>query len=217
MKKSDMTEAELQELLASDAALLAEFRANPRPFLACAGLVCPEEVNIHLVENDAQNVTLIIGNPDLYSREQFASMPEPMVAVLTRAFGDPGFRSFLLSAPVDAIFLETGYRIPDGTAVTVRQTTENDLYFPIFVRGETRSKSGSDVHEEQNKESDELSDLELEEITGGLAGASSHISSLKMLSAMAPSPQSNAPPAQADTLTDRQRAVLNAALNKPRI
>lgn len=208
MKKSDMTAAELQELLASDAALLAEFRANPRPFLACAGLVCPEEVNIHLVENDAQNVTLIIGNQDLYSREQLASMPEPMVAVLTRAFGDPGFRSFLLSAPVDAIFLETGYRIPDGTTVTVRQTTENDIYFPIFAASEAR--------EGQKNESGELSDLELEEITGGLASAGSHVSILKMLSAMAPSPESNALPVKTEPLTDQQRAVLSAALDKLR-
>jgi hypothetical protein len=208
MKKSDMTAAELQELLASDAALLAEFRADPRPFLACAGLVCPEGVNIHLVENDAQNVTLIIGNQDLYSREQFASMPEPMVAVLTRAFGDPGFRSFLLSAPVDAIFLETGYRIPDGTKVTVRQTTEKDIYFPIFAASEAR--------EGQKNDSGELSDLELEEITGGLAGAGSHVSILKMLSALAPSPESNALPVKTEPLTDQQRAVLSAALDKLR-
>ena len=203
-----MTAAELQELLASDAALLAEFRANPRPFLACAGLVCPEEVNIHLVENDAQNVTLIIGNQDLYSREQLASMPAPLVSVLTRAFDDPGFRAFLLSAPVDAIFLETGYRIPDGTTVTVRQTTEKDIYFPIFAASEAR--------EGQKNESGELSDLELEEITGGLAGAGSHVSILKMLSALAPSPESNALPVKADLLTDKQRAVLSSALDKLR-
>ena len=90
MKKLDMIAGEFQELLASDAALLAEFRANPRPFLACVGLVYPDEVNIHLVENDPRNITLIIGDKDLYSREQLASLPAPLVAVLTRPFYDPG-------------------------------------------------------------------------------------------------------------------------------
>jgi len=208
MKKLDMIAGEFQELLASDAALLAEFRANPRPFLACMGLVYPDEVNIHLVENDPRNITLIIGDKDLYSREQLASLPAPVVAVLTRAFDDPGFRAFLLSAPVDAIFLETGYRIPDGTTVTVRQTTEKDIYFPIFVVSEAR--------EEQKAESGELSDLELESISGGLAGAGSHVSTLKMLSTMAPSPQSNALSVNADPLTDKQVAVLTAALHKLR-
>jgi hypothetical protein len=68
----------------------------------------------------------------------------------------------------------------------------------------------------QKAESDELSDLELEEITGGLGGASTHVSILKMLSTMAPSTLSNALPVKADPLTDKQVAALTAALHKLR-
>jgi hypothetical protein len=151
---ANLTFESFQARVDTDPAYRAAFIANPRPVLAEMGIVYPELATVHVVENDATHISLVLGNKELYTPKQLAAMPHEIRAVLTRSFVDPEFKQFLLSRPVDAIFLEIGYRVPDTTAVTTYEATEKDIYFPIFA-------TARKLNEE------ELSELELEQVAGG--------------------------------------------------
>jgi len=151
---STLTKEALQEKLATDAAFRAEFIANPRPVLAQIGLIYPDATAVHVVETGFRDVALIIGGEGMYPEEQLKSMPPQMSAVITRSFVDPGFKALLLSNPVEALFLEVGYRVPDGSTVRTYEATDKDAYFLIF-------------DEAKPLDAEELSDLELEQVSGG--------------------------------------------------
>jgi len=151
---STLTQKVLQEKLSTDATFRAEFIANPKPALAQIGLIYPDSTTVHVVATGFRDVALIVGGEGMYTEKHLESMPPQMSAVITRSFVDPGFKALLLSNPVEALFLEVGYRVPDGSTVRTYEATEKDAYFLIFDGAKPL-------------DAEELSDLELDQVSGG--------------------------------------------------
>jgi len=150
---------EINRRLATDARFREDYKANPKPVLAQFGHVYPESVSVHIVETSPAAYALILGAEDTYGPGQLESMPPSVATVVKRSFTDSGFRHLLTANPVEAIFLETGFRVPEAATVTVFETTATDVYLPL----------PSMLHE---FDGEELSELELEEITGGVQASS---------------------------------------------
>ena len=151
---SILSPAEINNLLTTDEEFRAEFVANPKPFLAQFGEVYPDSTKVHIVETSPEALALIIGTEDTYHPEQLASMPATSAAVVKRSFVDPEFKALLIADPAEAIFVETGHHFPESTKVTVYISTPTDVYLPLPPLA-------------SRLESAELSDLELEEVSGG--------------------------------------------------
>ena len=151
---SSFSRDEINQLLATNVEFRAEYIANPKPVLAQFGQLYPDSVTVHIIETSPVAYALIIGAQESYPPHQLESMPPPVAAVVKRSFVDPGFKALLTFNPVEAIFLETGFRIPEGASVTVYETTPNDIYLPLPAI-------------EHEREEAELSELELDEVSGG--------------------------------------------------
>jgi hypothetical protein len=160
---SILSPAEINTLLATNADFRAEYIANPKPILAQFGQVYPESTEVTIVESKLNAIALIIGDENTYPPAQIASMPPQVAAVLKRSFVDSEFKSLLMNNPVEAIFLETGFRVPESTTVKTYETTTEHIYLPL-------------VESAEETEQEELSDLELEQVAGGKSKAGSAIS-----------------------------------------
>lgn len=123
------------------------------------GLTYPANVTVRVIEEGPRNLALILGSRDQYSDADLQAMPPEISRVVRRSFTDAGFNAFLVMSPVEAVFLETGYRVPDGTHIHIYQATATEAFFPI-----PEVSVASDT--------DEISEFELEEITGGASAQS---------------------------------------------
>jgi hypothetical protein len=153
---------EVNNLLATDAEFRAEFISNPKPTLAQLGLVYPDSTKVTVVESKPNAIALIVGTEDIYPPAQIAAMPPQVAAVIKRSFSDAEFKALLVKDPKEAIYLETGYRVPESVTVTTYEATKDHVYVPI-------------VETAKDSQSEELSDLELEQVAGGKSKAGSAI------------------------------------------
>ena len=130
------------------------FLSDPKPILARMGWSYPATVTVHIVETGPTNIGVIFGRNDLFLEEHLQMILPRVDTVVARANWDVEFRRLLLTDPAEALFQELEYRVPSGTRVTVYQCSQTHVYFPVWV-------------DETVADSEELSESDLEHITGG--------------------------------------------------
>ena len=150
---SSLSRENFQIRCANDSSFRADFLANPKAVLAQMGFIYPEATTIHIVESSPRNIGIILDTTIFCSEEELETIPFQLGEVVKRSLVDPRFKEHLLSNPVEAIFLVFGHRIPDDIKITVYEVSEGHAYFLVW-RSET-------------DDCGELSDLDLEQITGG--------------------------------------------------
>jgi len=132
----------------------AAFLADPKPLLAEMGWSYPATVTVHVVETGPKNIGIIFGRNDLYREEQLQTILPQIDVLVARAHLDPEFRRSLLADPAEALFQELEYRAPSGVRVSAYECSQDHVYFPVWI-------------DEPIADSEELSEFDLEQITGG--------------------------------------------------
>ena len=144
-----------------DTAFKQQLLGNPRAVLQEHGLSVPNSQTVRVLEDTADTMYLVLPTKPSghLSDEELARLagqqPEPtrkIGQVLINAWRDDAFKQRLLGNP-DAVLQENGLPLPAGKAVRVVENTAETVHLVLPV-----------------KPNAELSEQELEQVTGGMVG-----------------------------------------------
>ncbi len=159
----------IQEVIArvwADEFLKIRLTNNPKAVLAEFGLEFPDSVKVQVHENTSSLMNYILPQDSEILEEIDLEEIEPVTGqVIKLALTDAVFKTLLLSDPKSAITEATGLTLPMSVEIRVYEDTPTVKHLVLPV----------------NPASEELSDLELEAIAGGVGkppqapGPGSHI------------------------------------------
>jgi nitrile hydratase len=144
-----------------DTAFKQRLLGNPRAVLQEYALSVPNSQTVQVLEDTADTMYLVLPTKPSghFSDEELARLagqqPEPtrkVGQVLITAWHDEAFKQRLLGNP-DAVLQEHGFPLPAGKAVRVVENTAETVHLILPV-----------------KPNAELSEQELEQVTGGIVG-----------------------------------------------
>jgi hypothetical protein len=139
----------------ADEAFKQELLNNPKAVLTKElGLTIPENVEMTALEETPNTRYLVIPKSSDIDVKAAEVDEEPIVRLIARAAQDPALKQELLSSPKAVIKRELGISLPEGAELNVVEETENTAYFLL-----------------PQEPSEELSEEELEAVSGGWIGA----------------------------------------------
>lgn len=138
----------------SDEALRNNLFNNPKQVLAEVGVKLPDSVTVQVHENTSSLVNYILPDPSEIPEGTDLEKADPVAGkVIKQALSDETFKASLLLNPKQAIATSTGVKLPDDLDVRVYEDTSTVKHLVLPT----------------NPADDELNDLELEAIAGGVS------------------------------------------------
>lgn len=143
------TVQEALDRLWSDEGLKQRLFSDPKPVLKEFGLDIPQNVKVHVHENDNKVFNAVLpAKPE----SKVSLGTDALSQIIERAWSDESFKKKLLSDPKEAA-TEMGVKLPENIEVKIWENTATDEHIVLPA----------------NPIETELSEMELEAVSGGLS------------------------------------------------